>query len=403
MTISLGIAYLNEGLAVDQNGELIYFSSEVELKDSCIWITDQTDQIIKTKFAGRYRFKSSHYFSRHLQTIIADLGLSNLPLPNQLRLLQGLLSWCFEVTAQYNCLPDKDSDRLFTISSKDIRHKVLSPIAAIVSQRYCNLASPNHQESFVLYTAPTKLHKSLTNIRYPESGFSLSQVHGIEADLMALDSHYVLAKLHEKYQIDLILSLPYLNMKSRANSDGLWLTLPEYQKISLLLNVSLKANAVITAKQFSKVRSASLDKDTDKKQRVKESASYSIFLVFESLIGSLIGSGKRKMSFAEIYLSSIIRINDVRNVINLQEKGYEVQGYGGGKIALKSSPLNLPSEDKKEFLETIFGMGLFPPTADFGVAADIDKDTPAGTFFNYASAGDSDSLYQLNHYLLESK
>jgi hypothetical protein len=400
----IGIASFQKGIAVDHKGHVVEFENSSQLSVSCIWITDKNDDEIRTEFAGRLRFKSNQYFSRHLKTIVSDLGLGNLPTADRFKVLQAILSWCLEVSEHYGLLEDKESNRFYPNSVTTNRKKHLNIIITSASQRYCNLSVSNGNPLFVLYTPASLLFNNLKGTRYPLSGFRLNNYPPSKSELKQVDSNVAFVCVSDKVEILLIQNLPFLNMENRITQGVLWLSIPEYQLICNLLNMDVTVSSYLTSKSFTILKSIT-PAINKQKYIIGESAAYSIYLIYESYLGSLIGAGKKRMSFSEIYLSSVVRMEQLSLVIKLQKNGYSVQGYGGGRIALNNSPLKYTEYKKREFLTTIYEMGLLMPTVDFNVAPDLDKNQGTNafaTFFEYAHKGDSNSLCQLNHYILES-
>ena len=139
------------------------------------------------------------------------------------------------------------------------------------------------------------------------------------------------------------------------------------------------------------------------KRLIQEQLSYSIFVLYDSLLGAHLGYGVKTLTFSEAYLSSVARILLIKDVRKLQSMGYEVQGYGAGRIALSEHPVLMPVARRAEFLELACELKLMIPATDFGVPFQETPDNNFSVLFAMACQGDSRGIVELNHYSLEAE
>ena len=409
--LELGVAFMDFGIAVDSSGSVIEFSRPEELSDSCIWITDQDDNYVNAYLAGRARYKSDMYFGRRLKTIIADLGLKALSPKEQAQVLQVILAWALDKAPEYVGSIQRTSSKLVVYSRIENRQRQLKPILESASQRYCSLSPMDSKlPQFVMYRPASSFFDDLKHHSYPASDFRSKASNNKSAtDLMDDDSDVAFVRIEDQKILSEINSLPYINIQNRIKDSGVWISTPEYRQIVSSMGKDLTIAESLAALSFTSIHEShpvfnrdSFNQEELKKHSLQQQISYSIFLIYEAVLGAHLGIGAKRMTLSEVYLSSLARTLMVPQVMAFQKAGFEVQGYGGGRIALLDQPLKHDQGRKKEFLELAFELGLMVPTVDFDIDLGDKSSSGFGTFFSFACAGDTHSITQLNHYILES-
>lgn len=406
----LGIAYFDYGIAVDPQGVVTEFSKAEELSDNCIWVTDRDDRFVETHLAGRGRFKSDTFFSRRLKMIVSDLGLQGLNPKEQAQVLQAVLAWSFDRSSFYIGSVPRSAKKLASVPRTETRQKHMKPVLESAGQRYCSLSPLDKRTPFVLYQPASSLFHAIKDTPFPSTSFRLKTGAYIQnEELMLDDSEIAFVLISDAQSIEALSSLSFWNLQTRIKDFGVWLTTPEYklavEKLGCLLPIqeglASLSHSTIAQNHDIKYKGDEAS-DSYRKQKLQEQVSYSVFLNFEALLGAYLGIGAKRMTFSEIYLSSVVRMLHASYIERLQNEGFGIQGYGGGRIALSTHPLKEDLGRKKAFLELAIEMGLMVPTTDFGIDIGDQSTTGFGTFFSYACTGDSHSLCQLNHYVLES-
>lgn len=408
--VKLGVALFDYGIGVDGSGHTITFSSPNELSDDWIWITDLDDDYVNVHLSGRSRFKSDMYFGRRLKTIINDLGLQVLH-PNELaQVLHVVLGWSFESSESYLGKVNRLTPRLVTHNKIENRQRHLKTVIDSLAQRYCTLETPASKNNpFLLYRPASEVYRGIADSRYPTSSFRIKGAKHIDMDaLFSSQSDIAFVKIDNPQHIKIISEIPFWNMRSRCVNDALWMTLPEYRIATewigevIELAEGLAANSFTTLADSFPLAPHKSEGSELQKTIMKERLSYSLFLIFEAILSAHLGIGDRRVTFSEIYLASLVRLQQIPQVAALQESGIKVQGYGGGRIALCDHPMSFSQQAQSDFLQLAYDNQLLMPATDFNLPFQSKSNTAFDTFFSYVSTGDSNSLCQLNHFILNS-
>lgn len=410
MPCNIGVALFDFSVAVDSAGNAFNFSSLKDLSDECIWIIDQDDNYVDRYLAGRGRFKSDMFFGRKLKTIVTDLGIQNLTPNEQAQVLQTIFAWTVDSSQNYTGQISRIQNRLAIYPKIENRQKHFKPIIESASQRYCNLAPFGSMGTpFVLFKPASLAYQELATAKFPLTNFRGLNAQQIDPQELKENSEAAaFVKISNADHVAAISSLDLWSMEQRVKEGALWLSGAEYNHLSETLGFDPRIDEGLAALQWSSLSERypllvhSAAEAESKKTALKEEMAYSLFLIYEAMLASHLGLGTRRVNFSEIYLASISRLKSLPQVSALCANGFDIQGYGAGRIALQEHPMKFTDERRKQFLELVFSLGLFTPATDFGVDFGDRSDSGFGTYFTYAVTGDSNSLCQLNHYILES-
>ena len=402
-----GLALFDYQVACRSDGSTYTFSSVKELTGDHIWVTDISDAKLNDFMPGLSRIKSDAYCQTRFRTVQNDLGLVGLSPFDLVKILQSVFAWTVDTSRQYFNNFDSQADRLVCFDHTRLlpTQSHMKIVLQSALQRYCTLSTA--RTNFSLYTPPSKLFRAMGSIRVPVGGFRFNKVTE-RADLENESGPIAFVKVPAAFVQSHLLNMPCASFHGRLTDEGaLWLSLPEYHRFSQLLGTLMPALESVSAIHFStlKDRAALLEPGAGNqaKRLVREEVSYSLFMLFDGVLGSFLGHGSARPTLPEAYLASLARLQSLEAVRVLQEEGFGVSGYGGSRIALEVHPLSLDSYKRQHFINVIDTLRLMPPVTDFNVPYSEREGDYFSTAFSIACAGDARSMVELNHHILSTE
>jgi len=397
----IGFASFRYHQAYTTEEGLIDFSHARDLSQDVLWLTDLNDQALEMACGGRARFKSESFFYRRIPTMLSDLGIRALPAKDWIQILHSVISWMFEA-CQHFITYQSDPLSLRYINLRSVPHDtdtLLKAVATMSTQRYCSLQAGKGVEPYHLYLNPADLYRSLSVTSLPVSDFSLVS-SPLSSDKFLSDSQVVFVEISTDDAL-LLVRLAGFNFSVRVTDTGLWLSRPEWQMLATITGSQLMINRYITAATFRTLNTDFPIIERNATIQIKEQLAYSVSILYDSMIGSLIGIGEANVTLADAYIASEIRMRQVGAVQALQGAGISVHGYGAGRIQLAEDPTLLSAEQTTAMTTIAYQHKLMATVREIRIPFVEKKDDPFSTLLMMASSGDSHSFVKFNHYILD--
>lgn len=406
----VGVAWFKRGLACNADGQVFAFNTTDLLDAHTIWLTDLSIHELEHQHPGKYRLKADAYFSIKLSTIISDLALSTLNDTDMIQVVRALFAWAVQSVAIVGgTLNDAlDSARehalVLELPERKPHSKALQYALAKLIQPYCHLTRSTPDNRFHAYLPPAKLYRTLMKRPIPINGFRFIDYgrDPITAVQVRSDSHLAFVCVSAFGFIEKAKQLNELSFDSRFTHDQepLWLSVPEYLYLIERCGET-SVDAAITAQEFSNLEAYFQPSESAVNAPV-ESLSYSVGLLYSSLLASAAGVRRRVQGFPQAYLLSLIRLQQAKAVIDLISAEIPVIGYGVGRFSFSAIPEQWSGSWKKSFLEIADHHQLQFSAVNLGVPLAQDKESSAYRLvFRAMAEGDSRSLVELNHYALQ--
>ncbi|WP_139327260.1 hypothetical protein [Marinobacterium stanieri] len=369
-------------------------------------MTDLTESDLNARYAGRWRIKNNSYFYSRMATALSDLGLSSAAPHDQLTLLQDVYGWTLQAQRSYGFAYDRFSARLVERAAPaKTPQKRLKSVQSQAAQRFCQLA-PSRSTPFFVYVPPTMLFRALSTKPYPIGQFRYCEtVDYLDLESTMPKTAFVL--ITNNQVLEQLMLLPHHRYAPRRTEQGLWLALPEYQQACTELGYSLPCDHSIVAKQHStlgaEVPLSQVAGVEMGKRLIREQVSYSLFLLFDAILGSRLGVSTPHLSFSEIYLSALARMALVEHVKAFQKLGFSLSGYGVNRIGFESHPLALSLNDRSAFINTLDQSRLLMPVTDLQVQYQERQGDHYSMLMAMLSSGNTQSVIELNHHILATE
>lgn len=401
--VRLGIAFLERGMAIDDAGAVFSFSDTAELSDALMWVTDLSMQELTQRYPGLGRFRADTYFYRRLSTIINDLGVGFLSLPDQLRVLHAVLSWAVGVQAMFFPAYAMKRSYIFEPAFVDparggLKRRMAGALAS-ATQRYC-LLRPDLSPHYHLYDVPSETFHRVMDARVPLSGFRL--VDQVEPAQLADAGQDDLCFVAVPAEVVTALADQHVWALAGRERDGvIWLALPEYQALAAQ-GVHLSVRYGLRATQFGRLQERLSMPLRTARMAVQERLSYSVNLLFDAMLASVMGVGRAQISFTQAYIAALLRVQQLERVRALVVAGVPVHGYGLGRIALGVNPAELPVPVREHLVDTLQSGGMMASVWDLNLPSVQTSGTKAEALLRgFSLSGDSRSFVEFNHHLLE--
>ncbi|WP_299201897.1 hypothetical protein [uncultured Amphritea sp.] len=399
----IGLALFDFGVAASASGELFEFSKTSQLPGDDFWLTDIEDTALKQFHSGKFRLKPENYFQKKLSTIISDLGLSHLSPRDKVQVLQALLGWTWDKHQEYVQPASYESTRLISNSRNRVTNKALKLALQSLSQRFCYLETDNRSNPFFIYRNPASLYLDISNSRYPVSGFRIMEGGWVRLEqVLSKESEIAFVEIDRPSDLEQILNVELWSVRQRIRNGSLWMSVPELKHLIALTGELPALKTVITAKHFSTL-STRYDfgrNCVSSVRSIQEQAAYSLFLIYDSLLGDVLGYSANALNLSEAYLASLVRMEALDASEMLIKHDYKIMGYGGGRIALSEHPNQLSATRREELLEILVQLRYLISSTDLGISFRDDTGDSYSVFMSLAVKGDSRGIMELNHYIL---